>query len=333
VPRPHSGRDDVWIGDRGCGVGYGGQVTGYKGGSSTAPGMTCGSGIGDGFWVIGDGLQGTGLWVIGDGLWVTGYRDSPASTNGDTGVGSTWALAGVWILHFRVTVERAFSKRNAVCTVSSMDSSSAADRGFDNVPADAEHSPSIAADDGNGVVNMKFTVKDAGEVEIERDGDRLILIDARPNEGWEVEIEDDEEEDEEEDDEGTDEDEGDGSEIEVTFTQGDREVEFEAEIDDGRLAIEIEETWYGADPGTYTVGEAGEVEFQRDGDRLVVVGVIANDGWEFEAGHEDDEEDASNAIEIAFTSGDREAEFEATIEDGVLEVEIETKEYVDEGQS
>jgi hypothetical protein len=190
---------------------------------------------------------------------------------------------------------------------------------------------------------MKFTVKDAGEVEIERDGDRLILIDARPNEGWEVEIEDDEEEDEEEDDEGTDEDnedededeetEGDGSEIEVTFSQGDREVEFEAEIDDGRLAIEIEEAWHGVEPGTYTVGEAGEVEFQRDGDRLVVVGVIANEGWEFEAGHEEDEEDAADAIEIKFTSGDREAEFEATIEDGELEVEIETKEYVDEGQS
>jgi hypothetical protein len=33
-----------------------------------------------------------------------------------------------------------------------MDSSSAADGGFDNVPADAEHSLSIAADDGNGEV-------------------------------------------------------------------------------------------------------------------------------------------------------------------------------------
>jgi hypothetical protein len=183
---------------------------------------------------------------------------------------------------------------------------------------------------------MKFTVKDAGEVEIQRDDDQLTLVEARPNEGWELEVDEDEEE--EEDDEGTDEDEdeedqeeeeGGGSEIEVTFVKGEREVEFEAEIDDDRIAIEIEETLHDAKPGSYRVGDAGDVEFRLEGDRLELVGVIADEGWDFEVTHEEDDEDGGEEIEVTFTSGDREAEFEATIEDGVIEVEIETKEYVD----
>jgi virulence-associated protein VagC len=183
---------------------------------------------------------------------------------------------------------------------------------------------------------MNFTVRDAGEVEIERDGDRLILIEARPNPGWELEAEDEEDEedeDDEEEEEEEDEDDDDDEEIEVTFVQGDREVEFEAEIDDGRLAIEIEETWRGIDPGSFTVADAGEVEIRRDGDRLIMVGVIANEGWDFEVEHEDDEDDSGDTVEFSFVSGDREAEFEAKIEDGVLEVEIETREYVDEARS
>jgi HSP20 family molecular chaperone IbpA len=179
---------------------------------------------------------------------------------------------------------------------------------------------------------MKFTVRDAGDVEIEREGDRLTLVEARPNEGWDIEDEyvvyDEVEVAEDGDSDEDDVDESDEAGIEVTFTQGDREIEFEAEIIDGRLSIEIEETLRGVEPGSFQVGEAGDVEVRLDGDQLTLVGVIANEGWDFEAEHEDD--DAGDEIEVTFTSGDRSAEFEATIVDGVLEIEIEMKWVVDE---
>jgi virulence-associated protein VagC len=228
-------------------------------------------------------------------------------------------------------------KSNAASTRVRIDSSSVAE-GLSTIHEPLLRTALASRDDGNGEESMNFPVRDAGEVEIERDGDRLILIGARPNPGWELEAED-EEDDEDEDDEEEEEDEEleegdeDDEEIEVTFVQGDREVEFEAEIDDGRLAIEIEETWHGVEAGSYTVADAGEVEIRRDGDRLIMVGVIANEGWDFEVEHEDGEDDSGDTVEVSFVSGDREAEFEAKIEDGVLEVEIETKEYVDEARS
>jgi virulence-associated protein VagC len=189
---------------------------------------------------------------------------------------------------------------------------------------------------------MKFTLRDAGEVEIRREGDQLVLIEARPNDGWVVDSDDpaeDEIEDEDDDAEVEDEDEGDqdGQTLEVTFVQGDHEVEFEAEIVDGRLLIEIEESWSGVEPGTFNVDDAGTVEIRRDGERLILAGVIANDGWDFEAEREveedEEEESSEQEIEVTFTSGDREVEFEATLEDGELDIEIETKWYVDEESS
>jgi hypothetical protein len=167
----------------------------------------------------------------------------------------------------------------------------------------------------------------------------LVLVEARPNTGWDVEVDDEddvveEEEDEDEDEDSDEEDDDEGGLLEVTFVQEDHEIEFEAEIVDGRLLIEIEESWFGAEPGTFTVDEAGTVEIRRDGDRLILVGVIANDGWDFEAEREveegEDEELSEQEIEVTFTRGDRKVEFEATLEDGELEIEIETKWYVEE---
>ncbi len=183
---------------------------------------------------------------------------------------------------------------------------------------------------------MKFTVRDAGEVEIRREGDQLILVEAQPNAGWNLEEDDANEEEAELDDEpeAKSENEDDGGELVVTFVREDQEVEFEAEIVDGRLLIEIEESWHGVEPGTFTVGEAGTIEIRRDGERLILAGVIANDGWDFEAEREVeeniDEGSSEQEIEVTFTSGDRKVEFEATLEDGELEIEFETKWYVDE---
>ncbi|TVR70064.1 MAG: hypothetical protein EA415_13430 [Sphaerobacteraceae bacterium] len=191
----------------------------------------------------------------------------------------------------------------------------------------------LADHSGKDFWTMKFTVRDAGEVEIRREGDQLVLVDARPNAGWDLE-EDDANDDEAELEDGEESEDADGEELEVTFVQGNHEVEFEAEIVDDRLLIEIEESWHGVEPGTFNVGEAGTVEIRRDGERLILAGVIANNGWDFEAEREveenEDEESSEQEIEVTFTSGDHKVEFEATLEDGELEIEFKTKWYEDE---
>lgn len=63
---------------------------------------------------------------------------------------------------------------------------------------------------------------EAGEVDMSREGDRLVLGDVRPAEGWTHSV----------DEQGDD-------EIEIDFRRDGREIDFEAEIDDGRLDIEI----------------------------------------------------------------------------------------------
>jgi hypothetical protein len=68
-----------------------------------------------------------------------------------------------------------------------------------------------------------YPVSDAGEVELAVDGDTLSLVEARPADGWTA----------------TGDAEDDSSEVEVTFRAGDREVELEAELDDGVLEVEV----------------------------------------------------------------------------------------------
>ena len=63
---------------------------------------------------------------------------------------------------------------------------------------------------------------EAGEVDMTRDGDRLVLGDVRPAEGWTHRIDDQ-----------------DDADIEIDFRRDGREIDFEAELDDGRLDIEI----------------------------------------------------------------------------------------------
>lgn len=62
---------------------------------------------------------------------------------------------------------------------------------------------------------------DAGEVEIRHEGDTVELVDVRPGDGWSA----------------TGDTEDDHDEVEVTFSSEGREIDFEAEVDDGRLEI------------------------------------------------------------------------------------------------
>jgi hypothetical protein len=87
--------------------------------------------------------------------------------------------------------------------------------------------------DDNGVQNDSagaggasgnvYQVGDAGEVELAVDNGRLVLIEARPNQGWNVR------EVEEENDE-----------VELDFVQGNVTWEFEAELENGEIQVETE---------------------------------------------------------------------------------------------
>lgn len=68
-----------------------------------------------------------------------------------------------------------------------------------------------------------YPVSDAGEVELVVEGGAVRLAEARPAAGWTA----------------TDDLEDDDEEVEVDFRRDGREVEFEAELDDGRLEVEV----------------------------------------------------------------------------------------------
>jgi len=71
--------------------------------------------------------------------------------------------------------------------------------------------------------NNVYQVGEAGQVELRHEGDTLDLVEVRPAEGWSHSVDDRDDRDE----------------VEVTFSREGREIEFEAEIDDGRLDVEI----------------------------------------------------------------------------------------------
>ncbi|MEE8600840.1 cell wall-binding repeat-containing protein [Euzebya tangerina] len=69
-----------------------------------------------------------------------------------------------------------------------------------------------------------FEANIAGTVTISRTADGLVLVDAVPNDGWQIRPDDDED---------------DEDEVEVSFTDGTTRVDFEAEIEDGSVEIEV----------------------------------------------------------------------------------------------
>lgn len=63
----------------------------------------------------------------------------------------------------------------------------------------------------------------AGSVRLSRSGDRLSVSRVRPDDGWRATVDRDDDRDE----------------VDVEFRRGDREVELAAEIDDGRLSVDV----------------------------------------------------------------------------------------------
>src|SRR5690554_6505857 len=69
-----------------------------------------------------------------------------------------------------------------------------------------------------------YRVRDAGEVTVAREGDRLRLVGVTPAAGWSHRVTEQE-----------------SQEIEITFRGGGREIEFEAELEDGRVVTDIDD--------------------------------------------------------------------------------------------
>lgn len=69
----------------------------------------------------------------------------------------------------------------------------------------------------------RYTVADAGTAVVTREGDRLVLGEVTPAEGWTHSVDDRDDDDE----------------VEVEFRRGADELDLEVEIDDGRVEAEI----------------------------------------------------------------------------------------------
>src|SRR5690606_31997983 len=120
-----------------------------------------------------------------------------------------------------------------------------------------------------------------GEIDVRRNGDRVELVEVRPNSDWDFREDDD-----------------DDDEVEIDFRTSGREMDVDIDVDDGRLKVDIDDDWRDASDGTYIVRFAGEVEFTRQGDRLELVEVRPNEGWDYEVNGDDEDE-----IEVDFRRG------------------------------
>jgi frataxin-like iron-binding protein CyaY len=179
----------------------------------------------------------------------------------------------------------------------------------------------------------QVVVADAGSVLLRRSGGSLTIVSTESNPGWVVEVEV-----------------ATGREVEGDFRNGGRRVKFNFELEDGVVRVRIESegsssggssttsTTSGSGSSTSTTNTTGgssslptgSVTYNLDGAGTVTV-IFANGGmtigsinpaagWTIE-----DSEQKSDEIEVELTNGDAEAELKVKINNGVLEVEIESK--------
>ncbi|MFA9429634.1 hypothetical protein [Egicoccus sp. AB-alg2] len=146
-----------------------------------------------------------------------------------------------------------------------------------------------------------WPVGDAGTVTWDvRDG-ALVLVDVSPSEGWDATV----------DEEGDD-------EVEVDFRRGDEGWDFEVEVDDGRLEIDVYYDRRNADPGAYDLPDGGSFVFDASGDALTLTSIEAPPGWEVTEREEERDE-----FSFTLVAGDRRVEVEVELDDGRIEVEID----------
>jgi frataxin-like iron-binding protein CyaY len=177
----------------------------------------------------------------------------------------------------------------------------------------------------------QVVVANAGSVLLRRSGGSLTIVSTESNPGWVVEVEV-----------------ATGREVEGDFRNGNRRVKFNFELEEGVVRVRIESEGSSSDSSTSTTSGSGSststtnttggssslptgsVTYNLDGAGSVTV-IFANGGmtigsinpaagWTIE-----DSEQKSDEIEVELTNGDAEAELRVKINNGVLEVEIDSK--------
>jgi hypothetical protein len=184
------------------------------------------------------------------------------------------------------------------------------DRTTDDTSTDAADAAEAAGDTAAGeVVDLTtavpgtWPVGDAGTVTFSLAGGRLVLEDVSTADGWTSRI------DEEDDDE-----------LEVDFERDGVSWEFEVEVDDGRLEVELRQDLRDAQPGSYDLADAGSFAFEVADGRLTLTTLDVADGWELTEREEDADE-----FEFELRQGEREFDVEVELDDGRVEVEIDYK--------
>jgi hypothetical protein len=145
-----------------------------------------------------------------------------------------------------------------------------------------------------------WPVGDAGTVTFDVVNDDLTLEGYEPADGWDATV-----------------DEDDGDEIEVHFTQDGLRWEFEVEIDDDQLEIELRQDHVDATAGSYDLPDGGSFAFDANG-VLSLTDVTPGEGWTIV-----EQEEESDEFEIDLRDGDRTVEVEVELDDGRIEVEID----------
>lgn len=149
-------------------------------------------------------------------------------------------------------------------------------------------------------------VGEAGEVDFRVENGVLNLVDVSANSGWDYQL----------GKQGFD-------EVKVFFIGDNTRWEFEAEIDDGYLLeVETKQEIPSAEPGSYEVGDAGEVAFSARNGGIILDDYSVADGWSANI-EENDFEDVH--LRFSDQSG-VEYKFEAEFDDGFIEVNIDRKE-------
>jgi hypothetical protein len=102
----------------------------------------------------------------------------------------------------------------------------------------------------------------------------------------------------------------------VDFERGNVDWQIEVETQDSE--IEIDQTIEPAEPGAYEIADAGTVEIATEGRSLSLVDASANEGWNVSV-----DEETAEKIEVDFVRNGVRWDFDAELDDGELEVEVD----------
>ncbi|WP_052664355.1 hypothetical protein [Nitriliruptor alkaliphilus] len=154
-----------------------------------------------------------------------------------------------------------------------------------------------------------WRIGDAGAVTFSVVGDRLVLDDVAPAQGWTVaEVSAD----------------GDGIEVELERDGQTSTFEVELKDDASRLEVDTEHDLELAGPGTFDIGAAGSVAVSIAGDRLVVDDLAIADGWEVT-----ERKESRRKLELEVRRDEERWQVKLELDDDRLDVERDHRVRVD----